>query len=368
MIRKIAINFVGILLLAIGLSRLMTYDITALVSPGERVIDYHSSDFYQLVANSRNERQLDTNIVLVSADSLSRMEIALLLNDVALCNPSAIGLDVMYGFASDGDSLILEVLRQTPSLILPIGVEQWEDSAGWMTKEAYLLDDTDVEKRGVINLNIGSPYHVVRTFRPYYNTNKGRLPNFATALVQMAAPEKLEHLQQVMEEQENDAIHINYDAREYETLYPSEVLQHPEMLENKIVLIGNLYDPQDFHITPIDEYTSGLLIHAHALSTILDETYPTPAPKWIHWLLSVLLCISFVVASALSINYRAGNLFMRVFQLVLLLLVVLIGTMVFIYRHTIIELSFPLALIALGLLALDVWNGIIGLFKIKQLS
>ena len=366
-IRKIAINLVGILLLAIGLSCLMTCNFNALVSPAEQVIDYQSSDFYQLVANSRNERELDSHVVIVAVDSLQRMEIALLMSDISLCNPAAIGLDVMFGYPAEGDSLILEMLREMPSLVLPMGVEESGDTTGWETREAYLFDEMPKENRGVVNMDIGSRYGVVRTFRPYYDTNQGRMLNMATALAQKTAPEAVERLEQVLKQQGGEAVRINYDAREYEMLNPSEVLQHPEMLENKIVLIGMLNDPQDVHITPIGEYTPGLLVHAHALSTILNGDYLTSLPRWMQWVLGLLLCVFFVAVRMFVGKYRAGSLLMRLFQIVMLLLIVVLGTLLFVHYHVIVELSFPLALIALGLLALDVWNGILGLFRIKNL-
>ena len=366
-IKKIVINFVGILLLAIGLSCLMTCNFNALVSPAERVIDYQSSDFYQLVVNSRDERELDSNVVIVAVDSLQRMEIALLMDDISLCNPAAIGLDVMFGYPAEGDSLILEMLREMPSLVLPMGVEESGDTVGWKTKDAYLYDEMPMENRGVVDMDIPSQYGVVRTFRPYYDTNHGRVLNIATALAQRAAPEAVERLEQVWKQQGEDAVRINYDAREYEILNPSEVLQHPEALEHKIVLIGMLNDPQDVHITPIGEYTPGLMVHAHALSTILNGKFLTPLPRWTQWVIGLLLCVFFVVVRMLVGKYRAGSLLMRIFQIVMVLLIVVIGTLLFVHYRVIVELSFPLALIALGLLALDVWNGILGFFRIKNI-
>ena len=366
-IKKIVVNFVGILLLAIGLFCLKACNFNALLSPAERVTDYQSSDFYQMVSNSRNERDLDSNVVIVPVDSLQRMEIVMLMSDIAICNPAAIGLDVMFAFPNEGDSLILEMLHDMPSLVLPMGVDNLGDTLGWVTKEAYLFDEMPKENRGVVNMDIDSPYGVVRTFRPSYDTNQGHVLNMATALALRTAPEAVERLKQVCEQQGGEAVHINYDAREYVTMNPSEVLQHPEMLEHKIVLIGMLNNPQDVHITPIDEYMPGLLIHAHALSTILNGDYLTTLPRWAQWVLGLLLCICFVVVRMLVGKYRAGSLFMWIFQIFMLLLIIVIGTLLFIHYHVIVELSFPLALIALGQLALDLWNGILGLFRIKNL-
>jgi CHASE2 domain-containing sensor protein len=262
------------------------------------------------------------------------------------------------------------MLRQIPSLILPMGVEEKgesEDSTDWVTKEAYLYDELPKEARGVVNLNIGSLYGVVRTFRPYYETKQGRVSNFATALAQIAAPETVEELQEVMEHQDRKPIYINYDAREYETVNPSEVLEHPEMLMNRIVLVGMLNDPQDLHITPIGEYTPGLLVHAHALSTIMNGEYLTPIPQWAQWALGLFLCLCFVLMRVFLADYRAGSFLMRIFQMLMLLLVVVMGTLLFVHYRLIVELSLPLSLIALAFLAMDVWKGILGFFKIKNL-
>ena len=220
---------------------------------------------------------------------------------------------------------------------------------------------------GVVNLDISSLYGVVRTFRPYYETNHGRVLNIATALAQMSAPETVERLQQVLDCQGEETVRINYDAREYEIVNSSEVLEHPEVLENKIVLIGMLNDPQDVHITPIGEYTPGLMVHAHALSTILNGDYLTTPPQWVQWMFALLLCICFVLARVFLATYRAGSLLMRLFQVVMLLLVILMGTLLFVHYHLIVELSLPLSLITLAFLTLDVWKGVLGLLNIKNI-
>ena len=372
-VKRIAINFVGILLLAIGLSQVTTDDLSTLpYFSSAGITDYDSSDFYQFVANARNERLLDNHIVIVPIDTLSRMDIATLVEDISLCNPAAIGLDVFFGYVADHDSLLLELLKQEPRLVLPMGVDA-EGDEGWKARNAYLFDSTQ-QQRGVINLNISTPYSVVRNFRPYYQTDRGKIPHFTTALARMAVPESETHLQQWLsqashgeEDEEGQVVYINYGSREYEIIEPSQVIEKPEALENKVVLLGTLNDMQDVHITPISEQMPGILIHAYTLSTILDADELTPLPKWAQWLLAIVLSLCFVMVSSASLNYRASNLFMRLFQIAMFLLVVVCGTLLFFHLHLIVDLTFPLSLIALGLLALDLWNGILGVLRVKDL-
>ena len=100
-LKKIVIDFVGIVVFALVLAN-VSFDgcISSLsdLMPVERDLDFLSSDFYQVVADARAEKVLDEQIVIVPIDKLSRREIGHLIEDVSLCNPLAIGLDVFFAF------------------------------------------------------------------------------------------------------------------------------------------------------------------------------------------------------------------------------------------------------------------------------
>ncbi len=357
--------------MAILLSQVSLFDITSLsfFSPTEKSFDFQSSDFYQQVAHARDERILDNKIVVVPIDNLSRSEIAQLVEDVEQCSPIAIGLDVIFQYATADDSLLQAVIDRTPTLVLPTGVYAEEGEPGqWMLMKTLKFAGKESVCYGVANLNILHPYNVVRSFVPFYGTDKGVVPNFAVALASYADTTVL-HDDELRNHEE---VYINYPSREFDIIPPDAVLERYEDIENKIVLLGALTESQDLHATPIVDAMSGVLIHAHALATIIHKSYVKELPRAVLWILAFLLCVIFVATNALLNRYPAGNMLMRLFQLTMLYVTIVMGCVLFIKYQLIFELSIPLLLIALGIMALDFWNGIVWIFefiinKIKKL-
>lgn len=369
--RKVLIDAAGISVIALVLSLFMQCDVSSLsfLNSAERYLDFHSADFYQLVANARHERTLEDQVAIVRIDSLSREEIAQLIDDISLCQPAAIGLDVNFVHTTDRDTFLQHILSSTPSLVLPMGVEREEEneSGKWEVMNSYLFDSLALSCRGVTNLNIHVPYQVVRTFIPYYETDRGSVPNFAVALAAKAHPESVVRLQEQMQGEQQPGIAIHYGSREYDVFAPAEVLEHPDALTGKVVLVGAIGELADTHITPIDPNMSGVMIHAHTLSTVLHGTYPTSLPRWATVLLGLMLSLLLVAATDLTLDLQAGNLIIRIFQFILLVLLVLLGCWLYLSFRLVVELAYPLTLIALGLFLLDVWNGVLSLVStLKQ--
>ncbi len=360
--RKLVLNLVGVGILACLLSFLDDNDMSSLsfFSSTEKEIDFQSSDFYNMVADSRAECVLDDRVVIVPIDDCDRIAIRQLIEDVALCQPAAIGLDVFFQFPMEGDSLLLQTLRNTPNIVLSRGIDYDEGNEG-SVMPAYLLDSLPESQRGVVNLNVFHRYNVVRSFKPYYKTEGGSVPNFSVQLAKAAGRADVEN---TMREhvQDSDDVIINYTSREFDVISPSQVLARVEDINGKIVLMGALEEMQDTYRTPVEEVMPGVMIHAYALSTILQDNYQTTMPKWGMNVLSILLCVVFVLVKIWLDNYRANDLLMRIFQIVVILLLIYLGSYLFVKHNFILELSQPLLIVALGLFALDVWKGVLALF------
>ena len=361
MFRKFIINLTGIGLFALLLYNLPLLDFTSLASlrPEYRNIDFESSDFYSLVADAKEERILDDKVVIVPIDELSRQDIISLIDDINLCEPSAIGLDVFFQFPMEGDDKLMEVLRNTPSLITPIGVTPLENNM-WQTMPTYALDSLNVTRRGVVNMNITHKYSVVRSFKPFYSTDKGEMAHFAVTLAQLAEPETVDNLRN---SHGDNPVIINYPAREYDVISPDDVLEHVDDICGKIVLLGALKEMQDMHITPVNDAMPGILVHAHALSTILNGNYLSYMPAWGLWLLGFILCMMMVTANMWFERFTGGKLLMRLFQVAMTLLIVYTGCALYIKYNFVLELALPLMIVTLGLAALDIWTETIKLMK-----
>ena len=113
--------------------------------------------------------------------------------------------------------------------------------------------------------------NVIRDFEPEYIVGNDTIRSFSAELARVAAPEKFEALMARGRSKET----INYPSWEFEII-PAEALSNGDIpleevrqsIEGKVVLIGNIFDQSDFHLTPIDEGMAGLLIHARGLFLI----------------------------------------------------------------------------------------------------
>ena len=356
---KSLINVIGVALFAFLISRITLFDLTALsyFSPTEKNIDFRSSDFYQLVADSRQERRLDTNIVVVPIDGLSRQEVLTVLEDIYASSPSVVGLDAFFPYPSDNDKPLYEFLQSHSNLILPMAVEQLdEDMYGILPM--YLYDSLSTDRMGVVNMNVVHPYNTVRDFVMKYQTPSGEVYNFAAAISRLADPEAFEKLQKRLADRGECLVDIDFPSWEYTCINPDELLVSSQELEGKVVMVGDISNPQDFHVTPIGDNVPGVIIHANAISTVLNEGYHSKFPMWGLVIMVVVLCVLFVIFRTFLFSLgEADNMVMRIVQILMLFMVIWVGTRLYIHHNIILELSVPLVIIALVQVALDFWAG-----------
>ena len=356
--KRFIIDLIGIITFAVVIANISTKGFVSSISdlvPVGRELDFQSSDFYQIVADARAEKVLDDQIVIVPIDNLSRKEICHLIEDISLCSPRAIGLDVFFAFPMEGDDHLLEVLRTTQGLIAPMGVIPGENKQ-WKINDSYLLDSLYDNFRGIVNMNVKRRYHVVRGFVPCYQTDRGIINHFALVLASQANPSIAERLQTSFMDNPSQDIPIDYTSREFEIIEPEDVLESTDNLKNKVVMIGALHDTQDIFITPINDAMPGIMVHAYTLSTILGERYINAMPKWGLYLFGLLISILFVIVKMWLKRHSIENLLMRVFQVLIMLVIIYLGCLLFIEYYYVVELSMPLMLVALGLVALDIWD------------
>lgn len=364
-LKSIVIDCIGIIAFAVVLANLSLGGCVSSLSdliPVGRELDFRSSDFYQIVADARAEKILDDNIVIVPIDTMSRQGICQLIEDISLCNPKIIGLDVFFLFPMEGDDYLLEVLRDSPCLITAIGGIT-DNKNNIELNDSYILDSLPYWKRGIVNLNVSRRYHVVRNFVPYYNTDQGVMNNFAQAIASQVDSQKAKCAQDLYKQNEVP-IPIFYPSREFEKIEPGEILNRIDDLEGKIVLIGALNDPQDTFISPINDAMPGILVHAYTLSTILNGQYVTTVPKYILWTFGLFISFLFIIIKMWLKKRSLENLLMRFFQVLLMLSITYIGSLLFIEYSYVLELTIPLMLVALGVAALDIWGDFLHLFNI----
>lgn len=340
----------------------LSLSVATLVSSNDRT-DFNITDFYNIVADSRNVRTLDPDIVLIDIADASRDEIADLIDALPAFEPRAVGLDVAFVEERPGDEFLIDAVNANPEMVMLVDVipdKALNATTFTPEKASYFTPDHDGRPMGAANLPTKIPGGVVRSFVVEYPAAQGHEPvhSFPVEIARIADPDAFACLKARGHSHEN----INYPSRTFRTVQFDQIGDKPELLRDRILLVGALHDQSDLHATPPQIRMSGLEIHAHALSTILHREYLEELPEFGNIAIACLLC--FLLAYIhLSLPAAAKSLILRIIQVALLYLILRVGYYYFIDRSLIVNFSYTLLMLTFVLFACDIWLGMSALIN-----
>ena len=312
--------------------------------------DFEMSDFYNLVANNRPLRTFNDDIVIISIDNCSRLEIAQLVDIINYTQPSAIGIDVFFTYHSNEDSLIIETFSHTPNLTLAYDAYQETNT--------YFAQNLPNVYWGAINLTAKHAAGTIRQFQPQFNDS---IYAFSAQLAKLTNSNAFK----LLTERNNNLESIYYPSQEFEEIKGTDILQGninlldlEDILHNKIILMGDTHNPFDQHQTPINSNMPGILINAHILATILNNTYINNTPTWLNWIFAVAisLLLSFMIVTFQTTNVLKSytTFAIRVFQILIIVIFLYIGCYIFAHWHYYCNFAPSLFMISLGVLAVAI--------------
>lgn len=357
-LRIALLKTLGIVVLAFALSFILAQPFSistaTLISSNDRN-DFEIPDFYNIVANSRNVRTLDPDIVIVSIDQSDRDDIAEIIEMLSLCQPAAIGVDATFDEARGGmlDDRLLQVLTQTPNLVLATTTVR--DSAGAFSYGEQSFFQQEMPQLTYASVTLPNKFA------------KGTVRNFPVAFTMADSAQVLSFAAALAKEFDSDAYNrlrsrgrdneiINYPSREYRKYTPQQIADHADEFYGKVVLLGALDERSDEHATPIDPTMSGVEIHAHALSTILSGEYLSRLSSKQNWAIAIALCALFAFL-CVTISVGVKGMILRILQVLMLYLIVRCGYYFFTSHNLVIDFSYSFLMITFGLFAADIWIG-----------
>lgn len=345
-------------LLSLILTQPFSFSAGSMLSSADRR-DFNMTDFYNVVANSRPVSMQDTSIVIVDIAFTDRNDVVSILELIADCNPRAVGLDVTFNEPRAGDERLLEAIDSCPNLVMAVGVspatgrgssEFLPDDYSW-----FYNIDCGTHDHGVINFPTKFDGATIRSFRPVFPVSNGdTLPSLALALARIADPAAAARAEARANEQET----IDFPSRVFETIPWYELPDRTELIDGKIVLIGAIGELGDTHGTPTDNRMAGVVIHAHALSTILRGSYYTELSRGWTAVISFLLCFLLCLSNVGMKSHGARALWMRLVQLSGLYIITRVGYWLFVDHRIIIDFSYTLLMLLFGFFAIDIWFGL----------
>ena len=339
-------------------SHVAIYDLTSIsfFSPMEKAADFRFSDFYTLVADRGPVAKYEKDIVIVPVDGCDRRQMAQAISDIDFCTPAAVGLDIFFSPLrhADEDPLV-EALSECDNLIMPVLVVADSARLRISHESAY---DALVEPSGgfaAVNIQGSEEEHVcVREFRTGFDTDKGFVKTLASALVSIGFPETA----RTLDTRGNESESIIYSSREFEVVYPDEILDNKDLIQGRMVFVGKLQDRADFHVTPLQNFTPGLMIHAYIAATILGGDYTRQLSIWEEVFLGAVLCFLIVWINLYLMKSVMGPLLVRSLQIGLLYFLILTGTLVYVNYNVDLNFSYSILTVSLGVAACEVYGAI----------
>jgi len=333
--------------LAALLSKTILYSFTSMPAFKSmiEVKDVQMSDFYNRVSDSKSIRELSQNVVLISVDGKSREQIARVIECVSMEHPKAIGVDLLFEYPFDSDSALIESVNGENVIMAAVDMGNGERTTSYFCDSTFRI--------GMVNMMAASSGSVVREFLPTYPEGNC----FALEIIKDVYPSQYCGL---LNEKDGKKV-IYYPSIEFPIIEADSVITGVNMgkLQDKVVLIGDCNNMADMHVTPIGTM-SGLNVHASIIETIIGERYVKSFSPFANWLIAILSCLLFVTLNVFVAKKipAVGKLVIRVVQLLVLYLFFAFGCWLFIHKHINIDFSLSLAMIALGLLAYDIWVGV----------
>lgn len=339
-------------------SHVVVYDLMSVsfFSPMEKASDFRFSDFYTIVADDRAVSTLDDDIVIVPVDGLTRRDMARVIDDIDFCEPAAVGLDIAFSPPSNpDDDPLAESLSQCANLVMPIRVSADGDSLQTIHLSYY--DDIVNPSGGFGAVNIqgdAKERSTVREFTRIFNCKDGQVMSLPDALITLGRPNVAKKLSERPVKDE----FINFASRKFDIIDPQEIIDYPDLIKGKIVLIGKMQNAGDLHVTPLDNFTPGILIHAYTTATMISGDFIRELTPFESYAVAAIICFLIVWLNMKVWESPAGPLVVRVVQFAMLYAMIMGGTLAYIYYR--IDLNFAFAIIAtsLGVAACDIYIGL----------
>ena len=284
----------------IGLLALIPLNTHILNPVTEAFADFDFNDIVYAKVRQKDKIPFDDRIVIVNIGYSDRAGIAAMLEKVASYKPKVVGLDALFEGPRDpaADSILSRVMASMPHLVMASRLN-WDDHGKHLeVKNGYF--NRPGGNFAFVNL-VGEEKGTIRHYSPFEEYHHKEYLSFGAAILEKSYPEKYKRL--YTRHKEMEIINYTRNAEKYYTIDGENLLAGnvvDTVFTNKIVLLGYLNsspnDVEDKFYTSMNPKMvstfpdmNGIVIHANFLSMALDNQYIHSTPKWVNWVITILI-------------------------------------------------------------------------------
>lgn len=261
--------------------------------------DFDFNDITYAKLEKGQDNPIDPRIAIVNIGHLDRAEIGFLIDKINSYQPKVIGLDTWFEKEKDPekDAILREAFLRAKNLVA-VSVAIPQDHDFTIQKNHF---DSAIAKRGYANL-IGEEIGTIRNYSPFEIVKGEKYPQITTAIIKeydTVAYNKL-----VKRKKEVETINYTRRVNQYQIIEHEDLMMdnvEGSLLKDKIVLMGYINldqnDIEDKKFTPMNAKfagkslpdMNGIIVQANIISMVLDDNYIKKTPKWVAWLLAIVI-------------------------------------------------------------------------------
>ena len=289
--RNLAITLLSFAI--IGVFALVTVNIAFLNPITQALKDFSITDvFYQVQQNSGHIVRNNAITIVDMTDLYDRGDIAEALEQIEMCNPKVVGVDMVFEGENtsagtptrdyrEADSMLMQVARDYRNIVYSHRLLDYKDDVtGYSVDVHSFFTDSIPVTEGFTNME-RQLYGGIKRVATLQTLIQGEVkPSFLAQVVDMFTGQRIEST--------NENLNINFTPTEFDVLPHDSVLQHPELIEDRVVLFGAMYEEGDMQYTPLGKM-AGVKLLAYGAQSLLDQKEILYLPLWLSWLVTFIL-------------------------------------------------------------------------------
>jgi len=300
----------------VGFYALVTFNLSFMGPVARALKSIQMADIYYQISQGTSEPDSSHLVTLVDmTEIIQRGELAEALEDIMAYNPKAVGVDMIFqGLKPDslGDEMIRTVASSYDNITFSYELMDFDASTQKYqdVRRSFFATSTQEPLQGFTNMPRRDLYDDMKRVVPVgRNLNGEVVPSFITQVVNTYTGEETLKLSE-------ENVNINFHPMSFPTIDAKEVVNHPELIEDRVVLFGAMKDAVDRHYTPLGKIP-GVELLAYSVQTLVDQKQIRNLPQWLTWIISFLIPMFTHWWTQGWINYqkrKRKNAFARVFM------------------------------------------------------
>lgn len=288
-------------LVALGFVCLITVNISFLNPITESIENFSITDIFYEIENAQEKKDKCNVISIVDiTDKHARGDIAEVLTNIAMCEPKALGVDIIFEGVKDdyiGNDILKESIEMLPSnTIFAIKLIDYNSDSCEFTSSVRSFFANDISiKEGFTNLNDNLSGSRIREMSTQKLCEGRVYDSFCVRLSELCGVP-------VRNKNTETNCMINYKNVDFTIIPADSIYENADYIKDKVVLLGTTREEADMHSTPLGKMP-GVKIHAYSLLSLLEnhtiveinETLLIVIAILICWFLEICICGTYII-------------------------------------------------------------------------